>query len=284
MLIEYDVLNNMADDNTKTCFIIMPISDMDGYEKGHFDRVYKHLIIPACVKAGYKAVRADDVDKSNYIVVDIMTKVANADMAICDLSGKNPNVMFELGFRQAFNLPTVLLKDKKTSSIFDIQGLRYTTYDESLRIDQVEMHINLLASAIQSTSEPTTHDILSLVQLISIKPANLPSEVNLSNDTSILLNAITDISNRLAKVEIPSPIGRVTNNNQNKKTDKNQYNINDFTVDIGDELYVLVNDSYKSIGILTNVKPSYIITKKDGKLNSYSVNDSNYSNISNIPF
>ncbi|WP_146153824.1 hypothetical protein [Photobacterium kishitanii] len=274
----------MADDNTKTCFIIMPISDMDGYEKGHFDRVYKHLIIPACVKAGYKAVRADDVDKSNYIVVDIMTKVANADMAICDLSGKNPNVMFELGFRQAFNLPTVLLKDKKTSSIFDIQGLRYTTYDESLRIDQVEMHINLLASAIQSTSEPTTHDILSLVQLISIKPANLPSEVNLSNDTSILLNAITDISNRLAKVEIPSPIGRVTNNNQNKKTDKNQYNINDFTVDIGDELYVLVNDSYKSIGILTNVKPSYIITKKDGKLNSYSVNDSNYSNISNIPF
>lgn len=32
----------------KTCFVIMPISDVDGYPKGHFDRVYKHIIEPAC--------------------------------------------------------------------------------------------------------------------------------------------------------------------------------------------------------------------------------------------
>ena len=31
----------------KTCFVIMPISDVDGYEKGHFGRVYEYLIKPA---------------------------------------------------------------------------------------------------------------------------------------------------------------------------------------------------------------------------------------------
>ena len=278
----------MTEDHTKTCFIIMPIADMDGYEKGHFDRVYKHLISPACLKAGYKAVRADDVDKSNYIVVDIMTKVANADMAICDLSGKNPNVMFELGFRQAFNLPTVLLKDKKTSSIFDIQGLRYTTYDESLRIDQVEMHINLLASAIKSTSEPGTNDILSLVQLISIKPANLPNEVNLSNDTSILLNAITDISNRLAKTEANDKTTllehRNRSKNRNKKIDNTTYEINNAIISINDELYILNDNEYQSIGILQDALPTNITTSKDGHLKKYQNNDPDYKTITNIPF
>ena len=37
----------------KTCFVIMPISDVDGYEKGHFIRVYDYLIKPACEIAGY---------------------------------------------------------------------------------------------------------------------------------------------------------------------------------------------------------------------------------------
>ena len=29
----------------KRCFIIMPISDVDGYLKGHFDRVYELSLI-----------------------------------------------------------------------------------------------------------------------------------------------------------------------------------------------------------------------------------------------
>ena len=38
----------MEESNSKTkeeplkrCFVIMPISDVEGYPKGHFDRVYK---------------------------------------------------------------------------------------------------------------------------------------------------------------------------------------------------------------------------------------------------
>ena len=38
----------------KTCFIIMPISDVDGYQKGHFNRIYEHIIKPACEKNGLR--------------------------------------------------------------------------------------------------------------------------------------------------------------------------------------------------------------------------------------
>ncbi|EPR71058.1 hypothetical protein ADICYQ_0649 [Cyclobacterium qasimii M12-11B] len=87
----------------KVCFIIMPISDQEGYEKGHFSRVYKHLIVPACERAGFKPIRADDEVKTNYIVIDIIRKILDSDIVLADLSAKNPNVMYELGIRQAFN-------------------------------------------------------------------------------------------------------------------------------------------------------------------------------------
>ena len=43
----------------------MPISDVEGYDAGHFDRVYEHLIKPACEAAGFNAIRADKNNKSN---------------------------------------------------------------------------------------------------------------------------------------------------------------------------------------------------------------------------
>ena len=122
----------------RTCFVIMPISDAEGYEKGHFSRVYEHLIKPACEQAGFDPVRADDTSKANMIIIDILQKILECDMAICDLSSRNPNVFYELGFRQAFNKKTILIKDIKTAMPFDISGIRTLTYNENLRIDEVK--------------------------------------------------------------------------------------------------------------------------------------------------
>src|SRR5690606_20324262 len=127
----------------KQCFIIMPISDQPGYDVGHFKRVYEHIIKPACAEAGFHPVRADDVHKTNHIALDIVKKVVESDMAICDLSGKNPNVLYELGIRQAFNKPVTIIKDSKTERIFDIQGFRDVEYDENLRIDNVQETIRI---------------------------------------------------------------------------------------------------------------------------------------------
>ena len=46
--------------DSPTCFVIMPISDVDSYEPGHFGRVYEHVIKPACKAAGLKPIRADE--------------------------------------------------------------------------------------------------------------------------------------------------------------------------------------------------------------------------------
>lgn len=157
----------------KKCFVIMPISESEGYPTGHFGRVYEHIIKPACELAGFKPIRADDIMTTNYIALDIIKNIIECDMAICDLSSRNPNVLYELGIRQAFNLPVTLIKDMKTKRVFDIQGFRDIEYDESLRIDTVEIATQDLSEVIKNTFENKQSEINSLVSLLGIEPAKL---------------------------------------------------------------------------------------------------------------
>lgn len=107
----------------KKCFVIMPISDVPDYPPGHFNRVFNHIIVPACKQVGYKAIRADVTSKTNVIIADILKHAVSCDMAICDLSSRNPNVFYELGFRQAFDKKTVLMIDERTERPFDISPM-----------------------------------------------------------------------------------------------------------------------------------------------------------------
>lgn len=186
------------EENIKTCFVIMPIADMHGYESRHFDRVYSHIIKPACANAGYAPIRADEVSSSNLIVLDILRRIVECDIAICDLSGRNPNVMYELGLRQAFNKKTVLIKDDKTISPFDVQAFRYCEYDTNLRIDNACNNISSITKALKATSTADESDVNSIVQLLKIQPAQVGEKTILSSTDTLILDAINDLNNRLS--------------------------------------------------------------------------------------
>ncbi|MDA7727985.1 hypothetical protein N8858_03815 [Flavobacteriaceae bacterium] len=179
----------------------MPISDNSNYPEGHFQRVYEHLIIPACENAGFTPIRADDVINTNYIAIDVIKKIIESEMVLCDLSSQNPNVLYELGIRQAFNKPVSLIKDKKTKRIFDIQGFRDFEYDETLRVDNVETNVEKLSQVLISTYEEKNNDINSLVSLLSLNPAKIENTTELSTETKLILNSISGIDKRLNSLE-----------------------------------------------------------------------------------
>lgn len=186
---------------SKTCFVIMPISDNLNYPIGHFNRVYEFIIKPACEIAGFIPIRADEVVTTNYIALDIIKRIIESDMAICDLSSQNANVMYELGIRQAFNKPVTFIKDDITKRIFDIQGFRDCEYDMTLRIDNVNNIKELLAEAILQTYQNKDSEINSLVKLLSISPAEISENTKLSIESELILNQLHIISNRLDKIE-----------------------------------------------------------------------------------
>lgn len=187
--------------NNKSCFIIMPISDNPNYPVGHFKRVYEYIIKPSCIKAGFTPIRADEVAATNYIALDIVKRIIEADLAICDLSSQNPNVLYELGVRQAFNKPVVLIKDNATKRIFDIQGFRDVEYDSNLRIDNVDIAKDMLANAIISTYESKGTEINSLITMLGIVPAEVTESTKISLETELVLNQLDGINNRLSNLE-----------------------------------------------------------------------------------
>jgi hypothetical protein len=179
-----------------TCFVVMPIADVEGYEPGHFGRVYEHLLRPAISQAGYNAIRADDTNKTDYIVVGIIQRIVESDMVLCDLSARNANVMYELGIRHAFNKTVTLIKDKSTEKIFDIQGLRYTEYSQQLRVDSVQKDIDKIAKAITDTAAAKPGDVNSVIQLAGLRPAEVPAAQTVSPETQIVLSAIASLEAR----------------------------------------------------------------------------------------
>src|SRR6266566_6083617 len=103
------------------CGLIMPISTIDGCPSEHWAEV-KSIITESVegIEVPKFAVKlVSDADDVGVIQKRIVQNVYSADVVVCDVSGKNPNVMFELGMRLAFDKPTVIIKDDKTDYAFD---------------------------------------------------------------------------------------------------------------------------------------------------------------------
>lgn len=239
----------------KSCFIIMPIADNDAYPAGHFKRVYDHIIKPACKKAGYNPIRADDVASSNHIVVDILKKLIESDMVICDLSSRNPNVLYELGLRHAFNKPTVLIKDSVTPDIFDISSIRYQSYDGSLRIDNAQKNINDIAKAIEETERNAGKDINSIVKLIGVSKAEQPESVELDKGQSILLNMMERLQN-----DINSLTKKDKSSIRRKMSSSGAYlyDINGYWAAIGEDFHITKGGTLLDIGEFTGAGDDFL--------------------------
>lgn len=178
----------MTKKENKDCFVIMPIAECEGYEPDHFAHVYNDIIKPAVARTDYIATRADEVKETNLIHLDILKKLIDAPIAICDLSTRNPNVLFELGIRQAFDKPVVLIQEKGTPKIFDIAPLRYLEYSKDMRYHEVIETQNKLCEAINATkgAETEAGNINSIVKLMALSsPALMP---NLDNNNKELLS------------------------------------------------------------------------------------------------
>lgn len=183
------------------CFVIMPISDPKDYEAGHFKSVYEDIFIPAINEAGYIPKRADDDKSSSMIQVNIIQDIVESPMAICDLSSKNPNVLFELGIRQAFDLPVVLVQEEGTPRIFDISTINTIDYSKELLYRSVINDRKKITEAILQTRD-NAKGINSIVKLLGREPAKKKEGIDDNALLFTMSNQIQNVINKLDDLEI----------------------------------------------------------------------------------
>ena len=138
----------------KICGIVMPISECDGLGSTHWQDV-KSIIESACFEAGFEARLVSDTFESNLIHKEILQNVYEDDIIVCDVSGRNPNVFFELGIRMATQKPTVIIKDDKTEYPFDTGPNRYVPYPRDLRHPEMEKFKSALVTSLKKTIDQT---------------------------------------------------------------------------------------------------------------------------------
>lgn len=156
----------MSEENkTKTCFVIMPISDQPKYPTGHFDKIYEQIIVPAVKEAEFEPIRADSNQICDSIMQKILKNLIECDMAICDLSSRNPNVMYELGIRQAYGKKVVLVQDDATDKIFDVAGINTVFYKRDRLYENVIKTKDDIANAIKETYKNGSFSLMNIVDL-----------------------------------------------------------------------------------------------------------------------
>jgi hypothetical protein len=111
---------------TDTCFVMMPFSEPIG---GYYDILYK----PAIEKSKLKPDRADsDIYGTGKIIDQIWKGINSARVLLAELTGRNANVLYELGLAHALHKPVVLIcaKANEEDVPFDLRHVRAVYYDK----------------------------------------------------------------------------------------------------------------------------------------------------------
>jgi hypothetical protein len=113
-------------DWSEECFVVMPIG------KGTSDEFYHYFLKPVIEGKGFRPVRADEISSPGSIIIqDIYVHLANSGVVVGDITGQNPNVLYEVGYRHGAGGPVILLVQSVDDVPFDLKGHRIVPYNVS---------------------------------------------------------------------------------------------------------------------------------------------------------
>lgn len=117
-------------------FVLMPFSD-------EFDDIYKFGIKETAKNIGIKAERVDEQLYSEGMLSRIYSQIDQADLIITDMTGRNPNVFYEVGYAHAKNKLCLHLTQDTTDIPFDLQHQRHIVYSGSIESLRNQLAENL---------------------------------------------------------------------------------------------------------------------------------------------
>lgn len=104
----------------KKVFVIMPFEDK-------FLEVYEMLKLK--FNENYDFNNAGEEGNQQNILKDIIQPIYETDIILADLTGLNPNVLYELGIAHTFNKKTIIITQDELSSLpFDLKQYRAMNY------------------------------------------------------------------------------------------------------------------------------------------------------------
>ncbi|MDT7807994.1 MAG: two-component system, NtrC family, nitrogen regulation response regulator NtrX [Acidobacteriota bacterium] len=131
------------------CFLLMPFSsDYD------LLTIYENHVKPIVQnRCGLRCERADDINDINGVMQSVWESINRARVVIAEMTGRNPNVFYELGIAHTLGKPVIMITQSMDYVPFDLKHLRCIVYE--FKPGKIEK--------FESTLEKTIQNVLSSI-------------------------------------------------------------------------------------------------------------------------
>ena len=163
-------------------FMIMPFSD-------ELYKVYE--MIKREFENDYEILHAGEIGNQQNILEDIFLPLFEYDVIIADLTGLNPNVLYELGVAHSFNKKVIIITQDKIETLpFDLKQYRAKDYDTSFpKFSALIKHIKINLEGVTDGSIKYSNPVNDFL----LKSHLLPIDCRPNNVSKNLSSEITEM-------------------------------------------------------------------------------------------
>lgn len=182
----------------KTCFIITPIGNSNSAIYRHINGVIRSVIRPCLEKAGFTKIKAaHEINELGSINTQVITSILDADLVVANLTGTNPNVMYELCLRHAIAKPVIHICEAGTDLPFDIKDSRTIFYrNDMLGVDELKEALETMLREIDYTKDYKDNPIYNARAIDSIM-----KEDGGENSTSVIMSMLNKVMSTVNRIE-----------------------------------------------------------------------------------
>lgn len=128
----------------KSVFVLTPFNN-------DYDKDYQ-WVKSAFSKHKYTCSRGDDVKAQSNLLPNIIREMLSSQFVVANISGRNPNVFYELGIAHALGKDVILVARSEQDITFDLSSTQVVIYkkQEELESSITEWLVSILESKIKS--------------------------------------------------------------------------------------------------------------------------------------
>jgi hypothetical protein len=159
-------------------FILMPFDPK-------FDDIYKLGIKAAATDADVIAERVDEQTFSENILDRIYRQISVADFIIADMTGRNANVFYEVGYAHAKSKLCTLLTQDTSDIPFDLKHHRHIVYGNSIQTLKAKLASELMwliGESEKAKSESISVEVKSATGYLNVLDWKATGELSLLID------------------------------------------------------------------------------------------------------
>lgn len=137
-----------------------------------FDDAYEAAIKPACEAAGAYAERVDDQIFQSNILQRVYNQIAKADLVVADTTGRNVNVLYEIGYAHALRKDVILVTRGGGDVVFDPARHPQIVYERLVDLrDQLERKVRSALETMEQRTAPIAIPVAVMIDDVVLDPA-----------------------------------------------------------------------------------------------------------------